>query len=290
MTEIMPKKRLYVSDLDGTLLDDKARLSEFSRASLTRLLNAGVVFTVATARSAPAVRSILGDLKTSIPIVEQNGACVTDLLTGRHLVVNELPLELGRRALRLFRGVGAEPIVACIVDDVDRLVFETPSNTGTRWYVDEKRAAADPRLQQTAEIVLEATGTLLSLTTLVPEGVARSLAGALVAELGNEIQVRLGHNGYVPGFWELSVLGAGATKSAAIKALREVLQMSDAEVVVFGDAENDIDMFRCADMAIAVENGVPELLGIATHIVASNVADGVTRWLLEEHAETLGNQ
>jgi Cof subfamily protein (haloacid dehalogenase superfamily) len=290
MSEVARRRRLYVSDLDGTLLDAQARLSEFSRASLTRLLNAGVAFTVATARSAQAVRSILGDLPTNIPIVEQNGACITDLVTGRHLLVSDLPLALGHKALGRFREFDADPIVACIVGDVDRLLFESPSNAGTLWYIDEKRKAADPRLQQTAEVVLGSATKLLSLTTLVPERVGRSLAAALVTELGGEIQVRLAHHTYVPGFWELSVLDAAATKAAAISALRNQLQMADAELVVFGDAENDIDMFRSADVAIAVENSVPELLGIATQIVASNLADGVARWLLAEHAETLGTQ
>jgi hydroxymethylpyrimidine pyrophosphatase-like HAD family hydrolase len=41
-------------------------------------------------------------------------------------------------------------------------------------------------------------------------------------------------------------------------------------------------------VAIAVENAAPELRGMATQIVASNVADGVARWLLAEHAEALG--
>lgn len=288
MSRVAQSKRLYVSDLDGTLLDNRARLSPFSRMSLTRLLNAGVAFTVATARSAPAVRSILGDLPIGIPIIEQNGACVTDLASGRHLLVNELPLLLGRKVLAQFRRFAADPIAACIVDDVDRLLFEDPSNAGTRWYIDEKHRANDPRLQRAAEVELDAHGQLLSLTTLVPETVGRSLASSLLTELGSAIQLRFGHNSYAPGFWELSVLGAAATKSAAIAALRSELGMAEAELVVFGDAENDMDMFRSADMAIAVENGVPELLGMATRIVASNVADGVARWLLDEHAEALG--
>jgi Cof subfamily protein (haloacid dehalogenase superfamily) len=283
MSGAVRRKRFYVSDLDGTLLDDRARLSPFARAALSRLLAAGVAFTVATARSAPAVRAILGTLPIPLPIIEQNGACVTDLGTGRHLSVSDLPLPLGQEILGQFRRFGVDPIAACIVDGADRLLFENPSNAGTSWYIDEKRRNLDPRLRQVAEVELDSNTRLLSLTTLVREGVGRTLAGAL-AELGDEIQLRFGHHVYVPGFWELSVLGAGATKSAAIAALRQELGLRDAELVVFGDAENDIDMFRYADTAIAVENAAPELLAIATRVVASNVADGVVRWLLEEHS------
>lgn len=287
MSRAAKRPRLYVSDLDGTLLDNQARLSAFSRASLTRLLNVGVAFTVATARSATAVRAILGNLPTPLPIIEQNGACVTDLVTGRRLFVSDLPIALGRQVLSRFRHFAADPIAATIVDGVDRVVFEEPSNAGTLWYIQEKEHAADPRLQRSPEVRLDSESELLSLTTLVPEPLGRSLAGALAEEFGGQIQLRFGHNGYAPGFWELSVLGPTATKSSAIAALRRELGMADAELVVFGDAENDLDMFRSADIAIAVENGLPELLGIATQIVGSNVADGVARWLLDEHADEL---
>jgi hypothetical protein len=45
MTGAAQRKRFYVSDLDGTLLDDRARLSPFARSALSRLLAAGVAFT-----------------------------------------------------------------------------------------------------------------------------------------------------------------------------------------------------------------------------------------------------
>jgi Cof subfamily protein (haloacid dehalogenase superfamily) len=281
----VPRRRLYVSDLDGTLLDGQARLSAFSRAALTRLLSAGVAFTVATARSAQAVRTILGDLPTRLPIVEQNGACVTDLVTGRHLVVHELPLAPSRSVLEAFRAHGAEAIVAVIIDDVDRLVFEAPGNPGTAWYIAEKRQASDPRLLLPNDLHA-LTGGVLSVTTLVSETVARSLMAALSERLGAAVQIRLAHNHYAPGWWELSVLDARATKASAIAALRRTLELelADAELVVFGDAENDLDMLRSADIAVAVANATPELLGMATHVVESNLADGVTRWLLQQHA------
>ena len=42
---------LYISDLDGTLLTNDARLSEFSRAVLRELIADGLSFSVASARS-----------------------------------------------------------------------------------------------------------------------------------------------------------------------------------------------------------------------------------------------
>ncbi len=54
--------QLYVSDLDGTLLQSDATLSARSQDILRGLLDDGMTFTIATARSAFSVRQILGDL------------------------------------------------------------------------------------------------------------------------------------------------------------------------------------------------------------------------------------
>ncbi len=49
---------LFVSDLDGTLLDRSARLSEYSREQLGRLLRSGMQCTVASASSIHTIASI----------------------------------------------------------------------------------------------------------------------------------------------------------------------------------------------------------------------------------------
>ena len=53
---------LYVSDLDGTLLQPDATLSRFARSGLEELLADGALFTVASARSVVSMNAILGAL------------------------------------------------------------------------------------------------------------------------------------------------------------------------------------------------------------------------------------
>lgn len=50
-------------------------------------------------------------------------------------------------------------------------------------------------------------------------------------------------------------------------------------MVSFGDAINDIPMFRISDECYAVKNAVEELKKIATGIIDSNDEDGVAKWL-----------
>ena len=64
------QNKIYISDLDGTLLRNDASLSSFSKNTLIELIDRGLIFTVATARSIASVREILRGLKLNLPVIE----------------------------------------------------------------------------------------------------------------------------------------------------------------------------------------------------------------------------
>ncbi len=75
----------------------------------------------------------------------------------------------------------------------------------------------------------------------------------------------------------LEIMPKTASKSNAIIQLKNLL--SCEKLVVFGDGENDIDMFEIADECYAVENAVAELKEIATAVIGNNNEDSVAHWL-----------
>jgi hydroxymethylpyrimidine pyrophosphatase-like HAD family hydrolase len=68
-----------------------------------------------------------------------------------------------------------------------------------------------------------------------------------------------------------------ATKGNAIIILKEILKCE--KIISFGDAINDIPMFKISDECYAVENAVGALKQYATGIIKSNDKDGVACWL-----------
>ena len=76
---------LYVSDLDGTLMRNNERLSEYTVRTLNELLRQGLPFTFATARSIESARVITGELEIKLPVITRNGAVLADNTTGRHI-------------------------------------------------------------------------------------------------------------------------------------------------------------------------------------------------------------
>ena len=77
---------LYVSDLDGTLLTPQEQLSPFTTRVVNSLVEQGVHFTYATARSRHSAEVVTAGLTKNLPVIVYNGAFVIDGATGEKLV------------------------------------------------------------------------------------------------------------------------------------------------------------------------------------------------------------
>jgi Cof subfamily protein (haloacid dehalogenase superfamily) len=275
----MIARTLFISDLDGTLLGPDARLSAYSRDTLRSLIARGLMFTVATARSTPSIRAMFGDLALPLPVIQQNGALVSDLTTGRHVMIHALAPDLAAEVMAAIHRRGLRAFVATAHHDDDHLYYAELPNPAMVWYRDEKLALADPRLRAIADLRDALAEQVVGVTLLAERDPLAALAAELRSALGGAVQLHLFENFYCPGWWELSIHDREATKSTAIAKLRRAHDLASHRLVVFGDGINDLDMFRGADHAVAVGNAVPEILAIASELAARNDQDGVVRWI-----------
>ena len=78
-------KTLYVTDLDGTLLNRQDRVSPFSISTINHLVENGMLFTYATARSLVSASKVTEGLSTKIPVIAYNGAFIIQPSTGEIL-------------------------------------------------------------------------------------------------------------------------------------------------------------------------------------------------------------
>ena len=78
-------KTLYVTDLDGTLMKNDETLSAYTVQMINELIEKGMAFTYATARSIESAVPITGGLKMKLPAITRNGAVLADNTTGKHL-------------------------------------------------------------------------------------------------------------------------------------------------------------------------------------------------------------
>ena len=76
---------LYVSDLDGTLLNSSAQLSNKSVELINEAIKNNTNFTIATARTPATIVPILKDINIKMPVIAMNGCSIYDLKSNKYL-------------------------------------------------------------------------------------------------------------------------------------------------------------------------------------------------------------
>lgn len=275
---------IYVCDLDGTLLRPDATLSSFARDGLNSLLDHGVELTIASARGTPGMRSLLAGVRLRLPVIELNGAFVSELGSGRHLVGNVLCCQAASAAVGVILEAGNDPVVSTWDGERDGVHFGSRTNESTAWYVEEKRRHRDPRLAPCGDLAAIARELpVAQIVTFARNRDAMALSERLREAVEGRAVVHGAVNLYWPGWTEITVQDRAAAKGAAIPALLEAGGCFGAEVVACGDHLNDLSMFAVAARSIAPANAHPDVLEHATEVVGSNEEDGVVRHLLACH-------
>lgn len=280
----MSEAPIYVCDLDGTLLRSDATLSEFARDGLNQLIDAEVALTVASARGTAGMRAVLAGVQLQLPVIELNGAFVSELGSGRHVASSVLSARDACAALAAILATGVDPVVSTWDGRRDRVHFGTRTNESLEWYVAEKRRHRDPRLSPCEDLLaVAAAESVAQITTFVRDPEAAELTECLRTAIGPEATVHSAANVYWPGWTETTVQHRAASKGAAMPALLAACGVDAGHVVACGDHLNDLSLFAAASRSVAPANAHPEVLKAATEVVGSNEEDGIVRYMLDRH-------
>lgn len=273
---------LYVSDLDGTLLDPQARLSDITRAGLTRLLDEGLVFTVASARHVVSIQKILHGLPLRLPVISSNGAYISDMVSGRHELVQAMEPSLAQALFALMRRHGFMPFVSTHGPKGDQLFYQSTHNEGQQHFVDQRLRNADPRLRPTERLQDQLGDPAVTFVLIDREAPLQALQAEIEALCGDTVETHLAEDLYLPGWPWLSVHDRRATKDQAIKILAQRYGLGEREVVVFGDHVNDVTMFRAAHRGIAVSNAIEAVKTAAHAVIGPHHEDSVMRFIEQD--------
>lgn len=269
-------KTLYISDLDGTLLNDKARLSSFTRKTLEALMEKGVLFTYASARSYVSASGVLEGFEPKVPSIIYNGTFIRDSQGGAFTLVDKFRHGEGREILSKLKNGGICPLVYAFIEGKECFSFvEEELSDGVLEFVNEHRN--DPRINPTSADKLD-EGEMFHFTCIDSEEKLIPMYEALK----NEHQCVYYKEQY-SGRWWLEIHPIGATKANAVLKLKEMLGAD--KVVCFGDGVNDISMFEVSDECYAPSNAHDSVKAIADGIIDTNENDGVAKWLLENTEE-----
>ncbi|MDD3244328.1 MAG: HAD hydrolase family protein [Eubacteriales bacterium] len=273
---------LYISDLDGTLLGDNTHPSAQSVRLLNELTDAGVRFTVASARNLLAMKEILAGLRLRLPVVELNGAFLTDPVTGEHVMENTLSHELALSLLADMTALGVTPCLNTWASG-PRLYYGPGNNPAIRQFIGIREKQHDPRLRKCTDLSVPAgREAVVCYSLLDEEEKVTALYEAWKTRYAGLISPVLYRDVLVPGYRQLSVYAYAAQKSTALAEYARVGGFSPGQVTVFGDDVNDLPMFAWAGRAIAMGNAIDEVKAAADLVIGSNTQSSVARFIYEE--------
>lgn len=276
------EKILYVTDLDGTLLNKNDRITPKSIEIINSLVEKGMAFTYATARSLVSASVVTQGLSTNIPVIAYNGAFIFQPATGEILSREHFSREEMTYASDLIRTYEISPLVYAFIDGVEKVSWNPArENDGVQRYLSLRRG--DRRLRPVENNAQLYEGEIFYFTCI---GTKEELMPLYeVISKNKQYRCTIQQELYRPEYF-CEIMPAGATKANAIRKLKEIRGCD--KVISFGDAINDLPMFEISDECYAVENAVEELKAAADGVIGSNENDGVAKWLLEHFASEAG--
>lgn len=271
----MPKT-LYVSDLDGTLLDRRDRLPEYTVRTLNALLRKGMLFTFATARSWHSAHIVTEGLSPSLPWIVHNGAMLCDGRTGARTDQVTFTDPQRREILDRCEALGLWPLCYGILNGEEKVFYleDETRHPGMEHYIVSRKG--DKRLTpvKTREELLQG-GTYYF--TFIQDKESLVPLWEQIKEF-DWLNLTFQQELYREEYW-LEITPKEATKACAALRLKERLGCD--RLVAFGDAMNDLPLFEAADESCAVENAMPPVREAATRVIGSSEEGGVARFLME---------
>lgn len=274
-------KILYVTDLDGTLLNKNDRINPKSIEIINGLVGRGMQFTYATARSLVSASVVTQGLSTNIPVIAYNGAFIFHPVTGEVLSREYFSREEMEYASDSIRSHDISPLVYSFIDGVEKVSWvPARENDGVKRYLSLRKG--DRRLRPVEKNTQLYEGEIFYFTCIGTED--ELMPAYEIFSKDRRYRCTIQQELYRPEYL-CEIMPAGATKANAIRKLKEIRGCD--KVISFGDAINDIPMFEISDECYAVENAVDELKAAADGVIDSNENDGVAKWL-EQHWQKEG--
>jgi len=268
------KRILYITDLDGTLLNNSVEISDFTVDVINSLIDDGMIFSYATARSRYTSSKLTKRLQITVPVVIYNGTFLYDTVKEKRIVSNAFSQDEAQSILDRLLESGVEPMIHAFLGTEEKYLFnEGKMSRGmadfqSKRELDERRTPVD---------VYDIRPYEVFYYTCIDDN---ERLYPLYLEFKDEYQCLYTKDIYSGDYW-LEILPNRATKASAVKELKKLLKCD--RVICFGDGTNDIAMFKEADEAYAVTNAHMELKKYATDIIDSNENDGVAKWLLKNY-------
>ncbi len=282
---MQPDKTLYVSDLDGTLLDSSIRIPGEAADMINRAIDCGALFTVATARTPGTLGSLLREIHLNLPAIVMTGATMWHRDSGAYSNTQFFPESVISELREIYSSHGLSYFLYTLRDNKIYVYHHGPLSDMEREFI----AARSHSPYKTFiippngnSLFPEKIDNAMLLFAMQPAGMAHPAYRRLCEVEG--VTPMCYNDANDPEIAMIEVFPEHASKAQAIRTLAR--DCGAGRIVVFGDNLNDLSMFAIADTAVAVSNAVPEVLEKADVVIGHHDSSAVARYILSDYLDS----
>ncbi len=255
--------KLFVTDIDGTLLMPSKKISEKNIEAVHKMLAVGVKVVIATGRMHSAALPVAAQLGVAVPIISYNGALIKSS-AGEILHEQYMDADKVLALINFFEERGWH--LQSYSGDV---LYVPKKDDGVKFYetmlsVTAVEVGWDGLREHTKDVP-----KLLSVSPTPEETNERLSAAEKV--FGGQVEITRS----APRFCEFMSLGV--SKASAIKILADKFNIANEEILAIGDSDNDLPMIKAAGCGVAMGNAVAAVKAACPRITDTCENDGFAK-------------
>ena len=272
--------KAIVMDVDGTLTNDKKEITPKTREVLLKAQKQGILLILASGRPTTGLvemGKVLEMDKNNGLFISYNGSKVVNFQTGEELFNEPLKLEDAKAVLEHMKKFEIKPMI----DKGDYMYVNDVYNCMIRFrgepfnVIKYESRGGNYKLCEIDDL---AAFVDYPLNKILTAGEPEYLEEHYV-EMMEPFKDKLNCMFTGPFYFEFTA--KDIDKAKALDTVLKPLNISEDEVIAFGDGHNDISIIKYAGIGVAMENAVYDLKEAADEITLSNEHDGIAESLLK---------
>jgi Cof subfamily protein (haloacid dehalogenase superfamily) len=254
-----PPIRLFLADVDGTLVTNDKVLTDRAVAAVAKLRQAGILFAITSGRPPRGMSMLIEPLQLTTPIAAFNGGVFV------HPDMSVIAQQ-----------VIPDDVTPTVIDLLGTHGLDVWVYRGADWYIRDPKAPHVARETWTVKFDPTVIDSFASVSDNVAKVVGVSDDYDAVQKGVDAVRERLGDHVSAarsqPYYGD--VTNPNANKGGVVRFLSDTYQIPPEQIATIGDQPNDVLMFAHSGLSIAMGNASHEVQEAARRVTTSNEDEG----------------
>lgn len=258
--------KMIVVDLDGTILNNMGIVSKTTKEYLKRLKDNGYIIVIATGRIYASAISVTDGAEFANYIISDTGVCTYNTTDSSPIFKSTISKEIVERVFKYYNE-------DCYFIDVcdKNTIYKYANNI-----VDNNPVI---KITNNKEYILNTCAEVTHISISMKNNDAiMNLYDRIISDMP-ELDIIIMQDSFAKRKW-IEALPKGCSKYSAIKKLANYLNISNEDIIAFGDGLNDVEMLEKCGRGVALKNALPEAKEVADATIDDDHNhDGVLHYL-----------